>query len=642
MTLRGIPVLRDTDEQDSVPAWRGDHTFSSDAASYSLSHFIEPEVKREHPDWTQEQISSVASQRFEQRLAQDLSYEHQESAHEESVVHWQPVKTASGSWELATSYGDSMVTLSELWEHTREYAEFAGNPAAYNSEEHRAQIQMQEELISGGANGFVSVLSHPDAVRYVQVWQKTEDGSIVSKQVDLYKTTGRDFTHDEGAKLIDNLANYFKEDVGGGEASVISYAHIYIHEKEIAEDDIRTIAIAQTMEAHDVTVPERYVPNVLFRAGEQTVRDTTESMIQLGVYLREHIDKKIAAFTHIDVDSKKRETTTSILSKQELSYVRIPKDTPLGPSRIDTHINYPDVQLATDAMKSLEADWWIVRSMLRRKDAFPTAPIAILLWMTESESMLLPDVHENVPFSFAEKNRSTEPTRMQKIGASIRYAIAYMLRESEKKHTSTRRELRVKVSSEYEDVSGHPVISEGFKTTYEDEVSDFSLSLSTVDSLLIILRKIGMHDALVSIYRRSVMRDLPGTLSDHGLNREYAVEVKSDKKPYVETAAYDTRQVAIAIIVWWLTEYSRRTFQKSDALLRPEHVHTVTEDVHEEESRSTPWLLLSIIWYLAAIREHGKQSAVQKKSAGKKKSKQSYVKTYATLPPTGIIFTFGS
>ena len=84
-------------------------------------------------------------------------------------------------------------TFTTLGTH-KEYAQHIGNPRAYNKEEARSQIAMQDAFINGHASGFVSILSHPDSVRYVQLWEKMPTGDIASKQIDLYATTGRDFT----------------------------------------------------------------------------------------------------------------------------------------------------------------------------------------------------------------------------------------------------------------------------------------------------------------------------------------------------------------------------------------------------------------------------------------------------------------
>lgn len=630
MTIRGIPVLRDSDIPEDVPVWRGDHTFSSDAASYSLSHFIEPEIAREHPTWSQDQVKAVATARFEQRLSQDLSYEHKESAHEESVVYWQPILNTDGAWELATKYGDTMVTLSELWEHTREYAQFAGNPEAYNPDEHRAQLRMQEELIRGEAKGFVSVLSHPDAIRYVQVWQKTDDGSIISKQVDLYKTTGRDFSHEEGATLIDHLAAYFKEDVGGGEASVISYAHIYIHEKEVAEEDIRTIAIAQVMETNNGLAPsfDRSLPVAVMRIGSVGVRDkTTDSMMQLGAFLREHIDRKIHSFTESVPEGKK------LLSDHV--YAHTPEDgavfRDVKKGNVIPLDVLPDIQRSTeyakaphmtDVMKTIASEWWIAQTMLVYKDALPVVPVAFILLLTRPLTRESKNVYSvsDAALKYVQEEGITEgQTKMRRLGASIRNVFSFMWKDREKKKVPKdvykNEGILVGTSNDHVDTRTSDVQQLSSVST---EVPFRVLSISVVVSLLDVLKKLSIRDEAESIGDGSLIHNSKAE-NEHALVH-----------------------FTTAIIIWWLTEYSRQTPMQSSDI----HIRGSREDLEVSEAweARTPsfWLLFSIIWYLTAIREQGKHGWSKKKHVTKKTKKQHGTSLTPPLPLSGIIFTFRS
>ena len=154
---------------------------------------------------------------------------------------------------MQSKYGEDYITLRELWDHTREFAEITHTPGGYNEEEAKAQLAMQDVFIRGEANGFVSVLSHPDAVRYVQVWEKSEEGDVISKQIDLFSTTGRDFTNEESVQLIHHLAEY------QGSTPVIhaevesTYAHFFVSEgNTVRENDIRTIAIAQSFVREEI------------------------------------------------------------------------------------------------------------------------------------------------------------------------------------------------------------------------------------------------------------------------------------------------------------------------------------------------------------------------------------------------------
>jgi hypothetical protein len=60
------------------------------------------------------------------------------------------------------------------------------------------------------------------------------------------------------------------------------------------------------------------------------------------------------------------------------------------------------------------------------------------------------------------------------------------------------------------------------------------------------------------------------------------------------------------------------------------------QDAEPEEPR--PWILFSIIYYLAMIRESGARHSPQQKATSKKKSK----KIQKEIPQKGIIFTYAS
>jgi len=110
------------------------------------------------------------------------------------------------------------------------------------------------------------------------------------------------------------------------------------------------------------------------------------------------------------------------------------------------------------------------------------------------------------------------------------------------------------------------------------------------------------------------------------------------------SVGYLSRQFSIAIIMWWLTEHIRHVSNKyqNELCKNENNAKNNTESPNAKEYISSSWLLLSIVWYLTALREHGKQSVPQKKTQSKKQKKKNRYKTWASLPPTGIIFTFGS
>ncbi len=301
MTATRVENVRaDLKKTDDAPMWRGDHTFSSDAAKYSFLNFIEPEVAQKHPDWSKQKIRKEALVKFQQRLEQDLSYEQKESSHQETAVQWKVIETPSGKQELATEYGGETITLRQLWDHTREYAAYVGIPSAYNPDEEKAQYAMEQAFVHGDAQAYISVLSHPDAVRYVQVWERDDSGGIQSKQIDLYKTTGRDFSHIEGDMLVKHLAT-FTESVQGQPVVTTesTYAHFIVKSGSVYEQDIRTIAIAQASVRRDAKSVQK-VPRIKHEESSQYPvignKETQNTFLNVRSFISEAINKKLPTY----------------------------------------------------------------------------------------------------------------------------------------------------------------------------------------------------------------------------------------------------------------------------------------------------------------------------------------------------------
>lgn len=362
MIARGIPVVTDASGESDKPVWRGDHAFNSAAASYSLMHFIEPEVAVEHPDWGTHKVKEEARGRFAKRLAQDLTYEKRESNHEETAVRWQPIKTQGGGMELATEYGGGMITLRELWEHTKEYAAFVGNPEAYNPQEEQMQLTMQDTFIKGSATGFVSVISHPDAVRYVQVWEKNSDGVITSKQVDLFAATGRDFSSEESRKLVRHLAIFHQESTKDEQKEEVQYAHFFVESGSVNEQSIRLIATALVMQndhQSDAVVP-RLSP---------VVSDTSHAMLQLGKFLHNEISEKLRL---LKPEDKKKEKMKKLPA--EPRHNEVPQS--VLPETAETKTSF---------VREAMVEWYISQTIVRHVPDVPVAAQAALFWFAALE-----------------------------------------------------------------------------------------------------------------------------------------------------------------------------------------------------------------------------------------------------------------
>ena len=640
MAIRGIPVLRDGDEERAAPVWRGDHSFSSDAATYSLMHFIEPEVAREHPDWTPTQIHEQAVEHFEKRLAQDLVYEHREIVHEESVVRWQPVKTSDGKVELATEYGDKLVTLSELWEHTKEYAAFAGNPAAYNSEEHQAQLLMQDKLMNGSSSGFVSVLSHPDAVRYVQVWQKSDNGDVISHHVDLFAATGKDFSPQEAKELVYHLSDFHSERTESGLPDTdLSYAHFFITQGAIHTDDIRVIAIAQSTYTEDVS-HERRTVSILRKqpvsGGLTITADRTEEVRKTGQYLRDQIEEKIQAMKRRVIVSTGGHDRTKQVSKEVGRNPKLVKQK-MERAKIqeaDRGIISDKTKDLTDA-KSVLSEWWISWTILTFVPLLPVAPSAALYWFTvlrdERTHPTMPEVPPQQVGRLQNKGREGAPFSLRV--EDVWKAFVIRLKTSRAPAISHRTLPAHRVAAE------QPIRRKNQKKAVMREAPRRQMSTEQA-------RFVSWYEAakILSGFFGPISTTQEGRFSKD-------MRVQPISQPDVNGFPMEKHLIPVgrfmfAIMVRWLwvvvpgeTRMQKtKGVRGTDVIQQEQYGAPVSSK--EPPTEGAPWVLLAIIWYLSMIRESGAPGthiAPQQKNPRPKRKRKK-----VTLPESGVIFAFAS
>lgn len=559
MIARGIPVVSDRSVDSDKPVWRGDHSFSSDAAAYSLMHFIEPEIAGEHPDWGIDEVKTEARVRFTRRLAQDLSYEKRESSHEETVVRWKPVEMPDGSMELATEYGDSVVTLRKLWEHTKEYAAFVGNPAAYNLEEERAQLAMQDEFIHGSFTGFVSVLSHPDSVRYVQVWEKASDGDVVSKQVDLFAATGVDFSREEGEKLVQHIANYYKDVVPEVQSDITDYAHIFIENSTVNVRDIRVIAFGIVMVREDVGISTRAIE-------KRVVPDTATSMMVLGTFLRDQISEKLHLLepdNHVEIS--KNHIVIPIpeqrINKMEKKIEKKMQETRLLSASAD--------RPKPDAIKPVLAEWFISQTMIRHVKDVPVAPHAALYWFTVLE-------HRDKRRTATIQATKEKPQRVLVVKRFFSVIAERFLREPVS---------RIRLPVAAKEIVPHDK---------KEKMIPVMKLKETVKRLVS-----GLHHRLTEIIQMPLHRKKTERSSIHKSPKQTELVPQLSEK---ESKEILVRQIQRACQVW----YSDQVHDVPHLLHRIlSLVKERTDMTLRHEHDSPAWVLLGIIRYLALLRESG-------------------------------------
>lgn len=652
MMTRAIPALSDVRDETDIPVWRGDHTFNSDAASYSLAHFIEPEVAKEHPDWNIKSVTNEASSRFIKRLSQDLSYEKKERLHEETVVRWKPVETTNGTVELATEYGDGVITLRELWEHTKEYAEFVGNTLAYNPEEERVQLAMQDEFIHGLSTGFVSVLSHPDSIRYVQVWEKASDGAVTSRQVDLFAATGRDFSRDESIDFIKSLALFHQDSVVEKQSNETTYAHFFVENTPVSEKHIRTIAASFAMR-HEQGLPSLALPmHSATKEAPLQAPVMKAPVVLLGRFLHDHIEKKLRLIRGEErKDGRKEQKTVSFLGNLKEQILTASGRAMTETAAVKKHGTTRETEglhpkeknfllnedtTRTYLMKDVIAEWYISQSILQHVKDVSSGAGAALYWFAILEHDQKKADHGTAQAGAIVSERASGfPGRIQKIQqlwASTKRVWQQMIAPI--RLFSVRGETRVSAST----VLGQSVRTRQRLLLLTQEYARLIVSQARIKVQFVIRTRIA--DAALFFGR---------------LRKQKSPEKTSRHVPNGENFERIIRNIRVAYVYWDIVirEHTASllsaTRTKKRQTERTAHEGPVVNDMRFVESGYPIWVLFAIIRYLVLLKESGARGSGAAPGQVRSKRKRHVHAKQWTIPVVNpvpairvIIFTIAS
>jgi len=589
-------------EAGGSSSWRGDHTFSSAAAGFSLRNFIEPEIESANPHLSKHEIQSLALKKFEQRLKQDLSFEHQETNHHDSTVHWTVVEGKNGKKELATKYGDELITLSQLWEHTKEYAEHTGNPRAYNKEEARSQIAMQDAFINGHASGFVSILSHPDSVRYVQLWEKMPTGDIASKQIDLYATTGRDFTHKEGEAFINRLTQYHETIGTSLKYEDISYAHVLFTSGVVTVDEIKTIAVA-----HAFTSEPRVFPthrDMVSGIALKVAKDIQETMVYLGENFHTYIQKKVESMNTWYVQKKEK----AIVEYREAS---IP---PKAPETVKK------LEIPEKVVHDVLSEWVFEQTVISYASLHEELAISALQIVLFDPFVVSPNVRAENSLIHVEHGERSERVSVTKnetydVRETVESVLVFLQKIFGDKNIASHRKVGDAQTVAIDgDTTQAPI-----RFSVEEKTKDIDSIESGILFILQSLSYLAMGSFDVSP-RIGLEKDIDISLYIDEVN-QFAPSEKRIRQEH--------NRVILGVVIWMILQgFDRST--KSWEQKKDVHV------LHSGEIISTtPWVLLSIIWYLSQLKEAGMAQA----SSPLPVKKQKKVATFQ-FPLSGVIYFF--
>lgn len=298
--------------------WNGDHNISVRALYFSLDKYVIPEVQKEHvnDNWTQEQIRAEAVNRLSLRSKESMQYYMGEIGDEtertaETLKQWDISETSPGVRELTTFYKDKRVSLRELWQHTKEFAQAEGKPEAYDAQEEKTQMAMQEAFISGSIESYVAPIWHPSGtVQLIQIIER-DGNSLIARQIDVGVAVGRNLTPKEATIVMRDIV---KLHIGEEKQMPMEYPHVMIAHNHVLPAEVVTLAKAQVLFAendHSKTTKRtlKQIDNSLLK----DPRDQSTNRLLDRVGFIEHdlvrnIKAPISELGVLIVDKKRRQT----------------------------------------------------------------------------------------------------------------------------------------------------------------------------------------------------------------------------------------------------------------------------------------------------------------------------------------------
>lgn len=601
------------------PSWRGDHTFSHSALKYSLEHFVEPSLVKQHPEWTKQKVRTEARREMAISLWESHAFYSKERKREPEIKkRWEVIETAPGVRELSAKWGNQQFTLRELWNHTREFAKREGNPEAYNPKEEQAQLALQDALLKGTATSGVTVLSDVDSFRYAQIWEKSTDGAFYTKVIDLGIIMGRDFSISEAGTLFNHIDQLYGN-ANKGIEKALSYPLVLIKDGTIQSQDVKTVAYLVGKISSDVT-------NTMKDASRAVLRDATTAALDIRGSITSNLERRFP--------EHKKDLTTDKVGRP-----RVPIFLQFLQGRVDGKYNLfeknqskrKSIILLYEQTNGERTHVQIKQAVKQsnRKEIHPVGETRrIALFSTETDIgiggalfALRSNYQREKVLLKKQKGRSigqeevlikTERKKKKRRRTLEQESVKGMTRK-EKRQKRIRREQRFYKQREKK-----------FSGKKEKQMKRNEKSLWEIFFRL--ARRIRNEKPELHDKEKSKKAKRPESKPPKNIDVLPQATIKKEEKRLIARFAF-------ALVVWLLT--SKRFYLSID-----ESKKIKKERLARREP--TLWVLLAIIWHLTAIREQGVMGASRNKYQILQKKKNSKPIKHARLllPPQGVIFAF--
>lgn len=673
--------------------WRNDHTFSSGASVYGFDQFIVPEVQAQHPDWSVDQIQQESRVRFMMRYVENLRFARNEQKGEDTLKTWRE-EEHNGERVLVVHGGayDGW-TLERLWDQTNEYAKSEGNSVLVDNDEYRAQKEFHRQMISEESTSTASVIGHPDSVKIFQSFSRSSDGLFYAHQIDLEKATGRTLTLAEGKILMAKLYEKYEKQaviaqvrhdnfmltsgtVALADVQMVARAivltsgrvHQDRHKPTRQHDDTSAMAV-QNSKYVDRQIALVDIPKGTFDLLPSTRDAIVTPLIEVSHHVINRVDKEIkttarSIYTFIEAKreigkEKKDDKATNEYSSREnritLANIRAnPKKVGEAIAKRNGEMRKSAFSLAVIAKTrvAIGAVPWLLASLARelpkpiqaveksigrhhkkaRRDSF---------MVSRGERKMRKGVLAK-SFEFTvhslEKKRSKRLVKIEKREAFVvdrkerkrrKRALVNSERltvyRKEKKREANGRVRKDTIFRTYNDIQKNVLERQTRKKEYK------RVKTQLVGMLVRIGRELGFsekkHRNKNGIKNRSNNGSVD-IIHIESQRNERKLQRKEFKRKQKEIAL----KFSLAVILWLLVA---RKEELGD--MRREQTEVFVTQ------RLTQWVLLSIIWHLAMIREGGMKTVNSSQLtvySKKKKTKRLLNIHNHSLPTSGIIFAF--
>jgi len=578
---------------------------------------------------------------FKKRHAMNEAYWNSELQRETETVTSYEIRYNEERKQYEMYHPEYETFLQDMLARTKRYAEEKNQPQVFNKEESNSIIQAERALISGEATSILYPVWHEGGkVRYIT--EMTIDGGRVkNKYVDIGKIAGKDLSREEAVQMLQDLRNLHdghaekKDDHGPYSILVLKDGEIGF--KEIAMTTVKNVNDGKDEKSQETwPVPKRLAEEDVYRRPTYMVKNADrkgEIYFWNGI-VGEHgllgtlqIAERMYKEKFVPFIRHKREGKKDIgeAKKKERRTENVQKDVNAVVSRIEKQKEKSDEK--KESIIFAQKTGVGVGGALFLLDAL-TQPVSPLTKKEKQELRRIKRSERSVL-----RARLKKKERVQREDAKLQSERGMQKPRNCERKKKTYKEIKRRRYREKKRLRDKEIKRFRKRETgniiflrKEKKRSIDSKEKRKKENLLVHGKEIGLLVALDKITRKIRSEYQRGKRKP-----ERKIKLHRKEKQDAQERKDGVRKTVLEFIrAWILFSLYKYNFHGKPSL---ENMGTVVfrKKIGKEEQscqESSPWILLSIIWYLTMIREQGKVPILPKK---KKKKKKPFKKKRCSL-----------